>query len=171
MPEITPAHPACADPETLLSQCRVDRRRGSGPGGQHRNKTDSAIELVHTPTGITAQASERRSQHENQRQALRRLRLKLAIEVRGRHSRAQPSELWATRRQGRTMPVNAKHRDFPALLAEAMDVVAACRWDVPKAGRCLSLSTSQLIKLLKKHPPAFEHINQQRQQRGLHPFK
>jgi hypothetical protein len=171
MTDTVPAHPASLDDASLLAQCRVDRRRGAGPGGQHRNKTESAVELHHQPTGLTAQAGERRSQHENQRKALRRLRLNLAVEVRGSHDRARPSDLWQARRQGNAIPVNVKHADFPALLAEAMDIIAACREDVPKAARCLGISTSQLLKLLKKHPPALERVNQQRQRRGLHPMK
>jgi len=171
MDEPISPHPACLDSETLLSQCRVDRRRGTGPGGQHRNKTETAIELHHQPTDVTAQAGERRSQRENQQQAMRRLRFALAVEVRGEHGRAERSDLWQARRQGDAMPVNEKHKDVPALLAEAMDVIAVCGDDVPKAARCLDISTSQLLKLLKKHPPALEKVNQNRQRRGLHAMK
>jgi hypothetical protein len=171
MAEVTELHPAGLDDEALLAQCDTQRRRGSGPGGQHRNKTESAVELVHQPTGVRAQASERRSQHENRRQALRRLRLDLALQVRGRHSPAQPSDLWHQRQQGRTLPINERHRDFPALLAEALDIIAACRDDVAKAARSRGLSTSQLLKLLKKHPPAMQQINQARTQRGSHPYQ
>jgi len=127
--------------------------------------------LDHEATGVSAQAGERRSQHENRRQAFRRLRLALAVRVRGDHSLNTRSELWRSRHQGQTLPVNEKHADFPALLAEAMDVIATSRSDVSKAARCLDLSTSQLLKLLKKHPPALEQINRDRQQRGLHPMK
>ena len=46
----------------LFDQCRFERFRASGPGGQHRNKTDSGVRLTHQPTGIAAEATERRSQ-------------------------------------------------------------------------------------------------------------
>ena len=49
----------------------------SGPGGQHRNKTESGVRLVHRPTSVTVTATERRSQHENRSHALARLRERL----------------------------------------------------------------------------------------------
>ena len=48
------------DDDDLLAQCRVETMRGSGPGGQHRNKVESAVRLTHEPTGIVVTASERR---------------------------------------------------------------------------------------------------------------
>lgn len=66
------------DDETLLAACDVEPFKGSGPGGQHRNKTESGIRLLHRPTGIAVQASERRSQAQNLGVALERLRDELA---------------------------------------------------------------------------------------------
>jgi len=66
------------DDDALLAQCEVEFVKGSGPGGQHRNKTETAVRLIHRPTGIRAQASERRSQGQNLGVALERLRALLA---------------------------------------------------------------------------------------------
>src|SRR4051794_13878872 len=72
-------HPACVPTAALLLQCEVRRQRRSGPGGQHRNKVETAVVLVHGPTGIRGEASERRSQTQNLKVAVQRLRVKLAI--------------------------------------------------------------------------------------------
>ena len=62
------------DDDALLAHCEVDYFVAGGPGGQHRNKTASAVRLVHTPTGLTVTATERRSQSQNRSTALERLR-------------------------------------------------------------------------------------------------
>jgi protein subunit release factor B len=63
--------------EKLLSECDVQTMRGSGPGGQHRNKTESAVRLTHRETGIVVRVEERRSQGQNIKIALERLRVAL----------------------------------------------------------------------------------------------
>ena len=64
--------------EALLAQCEVQAHRASGPGGQHRNKAETAIRLVHLPSGVTAEGKDERSRTQNLRIALVRLREKLA---------------------------------------------------------------------------------------------
>lgn len=188
------AHPAAYDDETLLAQCDMSKNRSSGPGGQHRNKVESQVILLHTPTGVEAQASERRSSHENKRVALRRLRLALAVEVR----RAVPSgeigsELWRSRVRpgpkpameeifpgvkvrassapGGRIECSPDHHDYPSLLAEALDAIADANWDVRKASVRLGVSMTQLLRFVKDHPPALLKLNEERIRRGEHTLK
>ena len=62
-----------ASDDALIAQCEVDRYRASGPGGQHRNKTESAVRMTHRPTGIVRVATEHRSQLRNRVLALERI--------------------------------------------------------------------------------------------------
>ncbi|XP_024042977.1 uncharacterized protein LOC112099747, partial [Citrus clementina] len=68
--------------DELFRECEMDAYKSSGPGGQHRNKRESAVRLKHVPTGVIAQAAEDRSQHKNHALALSRLRTLLALKVR-----------------------------------------------------------------------------------------
>ncbi len=166
-------HPATLPPADLLANCEWGRTRSGGPGGQHRNKVETAVWIRHIPTQLEAQAAERRSAEQNKAVALGRLRRLLAVEVRCPVPLGEiRSELW----KGRCSPqgvivCNSEHDDFAALLAEALDVVCASTWDVKKASLRLCCSQSQLIKLFKDHPPAIVRLNTAREVVGLHPMK
>ena len=64
--------------EALLAECDEEFFTSGGPGGQHRNKTESAVRLTHRPTELSVTATERRSQARNRTEALERLREGLA---------------------------------------------------------------------------------------------
>ena len=65
--------------EDLLRECEVETFRSSGPGGQHVNKTESAVRLRHVPSGIVVSSQQERSQHRNKTLCLQRLRKKVAL--------------------------------------------------------------------------------------------
>ncbi len=165
-------HPAALKTEQLLAACEMRRLRRSGPGGQHRNKVETAVVVSHRPTGVQAEANERRSQAQNRSVALFRLRVNLALEIRGsRPTAAGPSPLWQSRCRGGRIEVKASHDDFPALLAEALDAIAAAEADLKPAAASLGCTGSQLLKLLKKEPRAWALVNRWRKERGLHALK
>src|ERR1022692_3485462 len=66
----------------LLAQCEVDTYRASGPGGQKRNKTSSAVRIRHLPSTLIVIAEESRSQHANRVKALKRLRQAFYLKLR-----------------------------------------------------------------------------------------
>ncbi len=167
-----PPHPAALPAEDLLKQCDLQRSRTGGPGGQRRNKVETAVTLRHLPSGLEAQAAERRSVAENRPVALRRLRLLLAVEHREPVPAGEArSALWRQRcREGRVV-VNPKHEDYPALLAEAMDFIEACAGDVRTAATRLDCTPTQLVRLLRHHPPALARVDAARAGRGEHPLQ
>jgi len=166
-------HPATLDREAFMKQCEFRDGRVSGPGGQHRNRNATGTWMLHLPTGIDAKATERRERKINRSMAMNRLRLKLATRVRTAANRDghTPSELWESRRQGTRMQVNPTHYDYPALLAEAMDLITARRWDIAGAAKVLGISMSQVSRLIRQHPPAFAKLNAGRESVGLPPLR
>ena len=165
-------HPAALPEDELLRDCQVTTGRRSGPGGQHRNKVETAVVIQHTPSRIKAEATERRSQIKNKLTAIFRLRVRLALEIRtSRPAEGTPSECWKSRVRAQRVAVNGSHEDFPALLAEVLDVVAEGEFDIRAAAERLLVSSSQLIKFLKIEHNALAYVNQQRAERGLGPLR
>lgn len=165
-------HPACVEEPALLAACRIGKSRSGGPGGQHRNKVETMVTITHGPTGIEAHAGERRSAEENRRVAVFRLRLALAVGVRLPVPAGEArTALWRTRTAAGRVVCNPAHADYPALLAEALDVLFSCGLDPRQAGARLACTPTQLVRLVKDHPPGLQALNKARAQRGLHPLK
>ncbi|MFM7244541.1 MAG: peptide chain release factor family protein [Planctomycetaceae bacterium] len=158
-------HPAAVPIDVLLAECDVVATRRGGPGGQRRNKVQTAVVIRHRPTGIVAEASERRSQADNRRMAMRRLRLSLALGVRLPPCPAA-SSIWADRVRAGRIAVASGHDDYPTVVAEALDQLAASGGRLAEAAGHLGITTSQLVGLFRKSSVAWQAVNESRRQAG-----
>lgn len=163
-------HPAQIPASELLVQCDTRRQRRSGPGGQHRNKVETAVFITHRDSRVQGAASERRRQEDNRKVALFRLRINLAIEIRTQAA-TSPSPLWKSRTKGRNLSVHPRHEDFPSLLAELLNHVQHCAGDMTKVAELLHVTSSQLVKFLKLEPRGLALVNQIRAAAGHAPLR
>ncbi len=128
----------------LLAQCRVDTFRAGGPGGQHVNKTASAVRLTHLGSGTVAQSQNERDRLRNQSDALRHLRLRLASTQRGVAEIA-----WLEKhRRGRQLKLGAKAQDYHLVVAVVLDALDRHAGVLSAAAEELAVSSSQIAKLL-----------------------
>jgi hypothetical protein len=158
-----------SDPQ-LLAQCAVDTYRASGPGGQKRNKTSSAVRLRHLPSGLIVIAEESRSQHENRARALRRLRQALYLKLRT----ALPAEALTAeavvaqadyhgaRSPAGRLDLGRKDPRFWPAVGVVLDVLLAVDARVSDAATALGISTGNLIEFLQTDPKVWEQANQLR---------
>src|SRR5437588_5806421 len=137
------------DPQ-LLQECEVDTYRASGPGGQKRNKTSSAVRIRHLPSALIVIAEESRSQHENRAKALKRLRqalfLKLRDPVPSDVSQGEP--LRSALDGNGKLHLGRKDPRFWPVVGLALDVLAAMEARVSDAASALGISTGNLIDFL-----------------------
>ena len=155
----------CDDHE-LLAECEVHLFRSSGPGGQHRNKTSSAVRLHHGPSGLVVKATESRSQHENKARALRRLREAIAVTVR----RPMPNEIiWPenVRIDAGRLKMAANNPSIPYVLGLVLDALAACKGKLAETAACLGVTSSSLTRLLSEHHLAWAEANRIRKAANL----
>jgi hypothetical protein len=160
--------------DALFGECEFDTFRSSGPGGQKRNKTSSAVRLRHLPTGLIAIGVEDRSQHVNRDRALRRLRITFAMELRTPVSREayEPSPTLARyiARNG-NLTCNAKNPEFPLVAAEVLDMLVACDLRVSDAAEAIGLSTAHLVKFLESEGELWDRVNRLRREAGHKPLR
>jgi hypothetical protein len=165
-----------ASDDGLIAQCEVDRYRASGPGGQHRNKTESAVRLRHKLTGIAAIGEDSRSQSENKLHAVRRLRAALALQVREPVvvDGYKPSARLATFVAQGTGPLGAKTKltgEYWASIAELLDLLVANNLEIGTSAQLLGLTTGAMSKLLLHDEAVGRVVNDLRRAAGMRPLR
>lgn len=158
------------DDAALLAQCEFDRFRASGPGGQKRNRTDSAVRLRHRPSGLHSEAVESRSQHENRARALRRLRRTLALTARAPSSEATSEERSTLLRLLGDPPSRVRPADLAAL-ALLFDILEERGWRLSDAAPALGTTSAALGRLLAADSLVWRAAAERRGALGLQPLR
>lgn len=165
--------------DELLRQCAVDTYRASGPGGQKRNKTSSAVRLRHLPSGLSVIAEESRSQHENRVRALRRLRQALYLNVRNPLAPDElcPAVLGTLPELAAALPpdgrLNLRRKDprFWPAAGVVLDVLEAVRASVRDAAAALGIRTANLVAFLETDPKLWDAANRLRARFQVKPLR
>jgi hypothetical protein len=155
--------------DELLRQCRMEVTRGSGPGGQKRNKTSNGVRLVHEPTGTLITATESRSLKENRVHAIRRLRLKLAADVREPVDLISfsPPDWFLSIRHGKQIEASDRNPLHAAAGGLVLDLLTALNGNPAAVAVNLGVSTSAVIKLLEGEPLFWTAANRIRAEFGM----
>lgn len=163
----------------LLAQCDVHVYKSSGPGGQHRNKVCSAVRLKHRPTGLGAHGDDTRSQHENKRLALGRLRMKIACQCR---QGVNPQDMQVPdvvvqcvhgsldSLQGRRLQIGRKDQRFWQVVAFLLDLLEARQGRLAEAAACLGIGTTNMVRIFQSQPHALAAAQVVRKRHGLKPI-
>ena len=135
------------DDAALSRIVKLEFARGSGNGGQKRNKTSTAVRVVLEEYGIAATDCSERSQHRNRAAALGKLRMALAL--RERREPLPPPRVRCA----------VDSPEYPLFAARLLDAVAAARGDYRSAAAAWGVSPTSLLKTLQRDPALWEWLN------------
>jgi hypothetical protein len=162
------------DEKTFLGQCQIDTYAASGPGGQKRNRTYSAIRITHRTTGLSTIAEESRSQNENKARALRRLKKVIAL-----HVRQETPDFPFTVHEAVVqffqsnvpLRINKKNPSYPLFCAVVLDALYISKGRISVAAKKMNTSTGKLNKVLSSDKDLMVAANRLRQHFSLKPLK
>ncbi len=146
------------DDAALAGQCRLDFHKTTGNGGQKRNKTSSAVRVIHLPSGMAAVGDEGRSQKLNRRAALHRLRMEMALRLREPY---REDEVLAA-----AVPPAPESPRYPFFAALVLDALAAAGWDTAEGAKLLKWSRSRLYAVLRRDGKLAAEVNRRRAEDG-----
>ncbi len=147
------------DERQLPEQCRCEACRGTGPGGQKRNKTSSAIHVTHLQTNLSAFDDQERSQQINKHRALQKLRMTFALKLR------EAPVPWEA-------PIpSAKSPAYVQWIAVMLDHMTEHNFSVAETASALGMSTGQLVREMSKTTALWQHVNSERASRGFSQLK
>ena len=141
----------------LVSSCRVESFRASGPGGQHRNTADSAVRITLKQSPLSTYATTSRSQHKNKAEAIKKLRILIAMEMR---SEIVPT--WTD-----SFKIGKNDKRYPVFISSILDVFHLSEWEMGRTSKKLKISTGKLNRVLNSNPVLLARVNQERLKLGL----
>jgi len=168
-----PPHWLDLSEQALLEDCRMEMYRGPGPGGQKRNKTSNSVRLTHEPTGIRVIAGESRSLEENKLHAIRRLKLRLATDI--RHAidprGFEPPAWFSMVVQVGRLAVSHRNEHYARTAALILDLLDARGGSVGDVAKLLGVTTSSIVKFLEIEPHLWAAANAIRKANGQPPLE
>jgi len=160
------------DDAALLAECEVDTYRASGPGGQKRNKTESAVRLRHRPSGLSVISEESRSQHENRARALRRLRRLLALRLRRPVTgEGVPEAVQACINKRGRLEVGGRDARYLPAAAAVLDALVVLNGSVADTAKRLGITTGNLSGFITGDDDLMLEANRIRSDLGLRPLR
>ncbi len=141
----------------VRENCSLEFFKGSGAGGQHRNKTFSAVRITHIATGLRAEDCSERSQHRNRSNAVLKLKMQLAFNI-----RCAPIPGAVPR-----MECALSAPDYPLFAAQVLDIISDCGCDHKAAAVRCGVSATFLLKKLARDPALWQIFCKLRNDAGL----
>ncbi|MCP4180077.1 MAG: peptide chain release factor-like protein [bacterium] len=142
----------------FLKYCKAENFKSTGPGGQKKNKTSSAVRVTHIPTNLTATSDNYREQSINKKKAVKKLKIKIAINIRGPKVKINRPV------------ISTSSNDYPLWIAKIFDIFNENKYDIRNTAKILELSTSKLIKLIYKDKIIWDIVNKNRVINGTYPL-
>jgi hypothetical protein len=172
------------DRNDLLKDCRVDTYKSSGPGGQRKNKVETAVRLVHEPSGVSAQGQQTRSQSQNKSLALKNLRMHIACACRTPQDLSkleildeiaecfqQPGKKARNPQAKARLALATGNKMFWPAAAFVLDVLDAAEGQLSQASGAIGVSTANLSTFLRSHRNLLAAAQAIRQANGHSPLR